>query len=57
VTIAVLFWVLYIVSLLFGIWANYTPNEPFAISRWGGGFLMFILIGLLGWAQFGGPVR
>jgi hypothetical protein len=52
VTLAILFWVLYIVSLVFGVWENRA-----AIVAWGHGFLFFVLIGILGWATFGAPVR
>ncbi len=56
-TLAVLFWVLYIVSLIFGIWAHYEPGQPFPLNKWGGSFLHFVLIGILGWAKFGGPIQ
>ena len=56
-TLAILFWVLYIVALVFGVWSGYTPGGPFAFKTWGGGFLVFVLIGILGWATFGAPVK
>jgi hypothetical protein len=56
-TLGLLFWVLYIVSLVFGFWSGYTTGQPFPFKSWGGGFLLFVLVGLLGWAVFGAPVK
>lgn len=49
-TLAILFWVLYIVALLFNVYRNY-PSRSFDYLVW------FVLIGILGFAQFGGPVK
>jgi FtsH-binding integral membrane protein len=51
--LAILFWVLMIVWLVFGWWENFAPNRP----RWPGHLLIFVLLTILGWAQFGGPVK
>lgn len=56
-TLAVLFWVLYIVALVFGVYTGYTPGQPYAFKTWGGSLLVFVLFGILGWAVFGAPVK
>lgn len=52
-TLALLFWVLYIVALVFGCYSNRATFPAWV----GGGLLHFILIGILGWAVFGAAVR
>ncbi len=52
-----LFWVIYIITVLFGLWANYTPGQPFGIRPFGQFFVQMILIGLLGWAVFGAAIK
>jgi uncharacterized membrane protein YedE/YeeE len=55
--LAILFWVLMIVSLFFGLWSGYVPGQPYPIRAGTQSFLMWILLAILGWAQFGGPVK
>lgn len=50
--IGIWFWVLYVLGLVFGVWSNW-PN----IRAGGGTFLVYILIGILGYAQFGSAVK
>lgn len=50
------FWILYVLSLLFGGFGFYRlPIE----QRWGGAWplILWILIGILGWKAFGGPAQ
>jgi hypothetical protein len=49
------FWVLYVLCLLFWGWSVYDPAQPF--RRQGGGLAFFVLIGLLGYAVFAGPIK
>ena len=51
-TIGLLFWIIFIVAAILGTWGWSTPQSP-AFSRWGGGLLIFVLLGLLGWKVFG----
>lgn len=53
----ILFWVLMIVWLLFGWYVDYEPEKPFPFRRGAWRFMVFILLGILGYAQFGGPVK
>lgn len=54
------FWLIYVITLIFGIWgigpwfagSNPSPYRPF-----GSWLVLFILIGLLGWHDFGGPIH
>ncbi len=55
--LAILFWVLMIIWLVFGAWVNYAPGQPFGFRAFGGSLLMFILLAILGWATFGAPVK
>lgn len=49
------FWVFYVVAFLFYNWVTYDSARPW--FRWGGGgLLIFILIGILGYKVFGSAV-
>jgi hypothetical protein len=50
-----IYWVLMLLWLLFGLWGFYRPNEPYSV--WGHGLFLFILFLLLGWRVFGAPVH
>ncbi len=47
------FWVLMILWLVFGLWWN-TPNYRGWLA---GNWVLFILLALLGWHDFGPPLR
>lgn len=49
------FWVIYVLALLFGLYGTYRlPIESrFAYSGW---FVIWVLLGILGWRVFQGPV-
>lgn len=55
--LAVLFWVLMVISLIFGWWVEYVPGQPFPVRRVGYSFLYFVLLAILGWQVFGPAVR
>lgn len=55
---ALLFWVLMLLWLVFGIWAAQPPpNTPFNFRPFGSTLLLFILLLLLGWKVFQAPVH
>lgn len=56
-TLAVWFWILMVVWLVFGFWTGYTPGQPYTYRHWGGNALLFILFAILGWGVFGTPVK
>lgn len=53
---ALLFWVLMLLWLIFGIWANF-PLDPNKSKILGGHIGLFILLLLLGWKVFGPAVH
>ena len=56
-TLQVLFWVLMIGWLFFGLWTDYIPAQPYPFKRGVGHVLVFVLLAILGWAVFGAPVH
>jgi len=53
-TFALIFWVLMLLWVVFGLWGHWQP-APWTI--WGHGVFLFILFLLLGWKVFGAPVH
>ena len=51
------FWVIYVLSLVFSIWTGRDEANPYPYKRWGGSLLFYILIGILGYAAFGSPIK
>jgi hypothetical protein len=52
--ISLIFWVLMLCWLVFGL---VTGPRPFNLVGFGGSLLLFILLGLLGWAVFGAAIH
>jgi hypothetical protein len=54
--LSILFWVVYLLALVLGFWANYDgqPNWP---RRAGGYGALWLLVGILGWQVFGPAVK
>jgi hypothetical protein len=52
VTKGILFWVLMILWLVFGLWVAYPVGTLMGFNA-----LLFILLGLLGWAVFGPAIQ
>ena len=55
-TIALLFWILMIVTLAFGLLLAW-PRAPEQRYVFGGSLLWWLLLFLLGWGVFGPPLR
>jgi hypothetical protein len=56
--IGVLFWILMVVWLLFGLWWQWPSGTgAAAFGPVGGSVLLFLVIGILGWKVFGAPLR
>jgi hypothetical protein len=49
-----LFWILMLLWLLFGLW-NY--HSPMSYGPLGSNLLLFVLLLLLGWQAFGAPLK
>jgi hypothetical protein len=52
-----LFWVIYILSLLVGVWGYYEPAPAPWFRRAGGYVILWVLVGMLGWHVFGSAVK
>lgn len=55
--LSVAFWVIYLLSLLIGGWSYYESGQPTWFRRAGGYFVLWLLVGILGWAVFGPAVK
>lgn len=55
--LAILYWVLMIIWLVFGAWVDYAPNQPYPFRKFGWSLMVFVLLAILGWQVFGAPVR
>jgi hypothetical protein len=55
VSISLAFWVLYLVAVVFGLWSNWPAAGN--VRPFGASLLVFVLIGLLGYAQFGAAIK
>lgn len=56
-TLSAWFWIVFVLWLLFGggwYWAPETNRRYFGI---GGGVVLAVLLGLLGWGAFGAPLK
>jgi hypothetical protein len=51
--IGILFWVLMILWLVFGLWSNSDEIRAGKYGLLGGNLLLFIVIALIGWRVFG----
>lgn len=51
-SLSVLFWVIWIVAILFTGFVNWPANRS-----WGGWIVVFVLLAILGYAQFGSIVK
>jgi hypothetical protein len=52
-----IFWILMLLWLLFGVWGVYTPTAFGGRVWYGHGLFLFILFLLIGWRVFGAPVH
>jgi hypothetical protein len=52
-SIGLLFWVIMVVGLLFGLYTNRTALMPWVSN----GLVLWVLLALLGWATFGAAVH
>lgn len=54
--LAYLFWMIYIIAIVFAGWAYYAPNTPW-FKPFGGVFVVWLLLGILGYRVFGNVVK
>ncbi len=48
-----LFWIIMLIWLIFGLWVSWPPS----MMAIGGSLMLFILLALLGWHCFGAPIQ
>jgi hypothetical protein len=51
-TMGLLFWILMLLWLLFGLWSHWPDYKPL-----GNSLLLFVLLLILGWKAFGAPIH
>ena len=56
-TLDVWFWIVMVLWLLIGFYAEYIPGQPYPVYRGGRHFLTFIVLLIIGLRVFGGPVK
>jgi hypothetical protein len=54
--LSLLFWLVYIICLVLGVWFDW-PAAPGAFRPLGKTVVIFVLLFILRWAQFGAPVH
>ena len=55
--LAVAFWILFLLAIVFGFWGTTWPGNDGMYVHFGGKLVIFILVGLLGWRVFGPAVK
>ena len=58
-SLGLIFWILMLIWLVFGMWSNWpaSGSASESLRPMGGTVLLFILLLLLGWNQFGPPIH
>jgi hypothetical protein len=55
--LGILFWIIYVIAVPFGIWSNYAAADPLWTRRAGAYGVLWLLVGFLGWSVFGSVVK
>ena len=55
--LGILFWVVYVIAILFGVWSNYEAGQPLWVKRAGAYGVLWLLVGILGWSVFGPVIK
>jgi hypothetical protein len=56
-SLSVVFWMIMILSFLFGMWSSWPAPGVNPVKPLGTTFLIFVLLAILGWAQFGAAIH
>jgi hypothetical protein len=56
-SLGILFWILMLLCLVFGWYSNYGAGPNWRYGPFGGMIIVLILLGILGWHDFGAPVH
>jgi len=52
-----LFWMIYVLCLVLSFWFEYTPGQQYPVRYGARNFVIFLLLGILGWTVFGAAVK
>ena len=55
--LGILFWTIYVIAILFGVWSNYEAGQPLWVKRAGAYGVLWLLVGFLGWTVYGPVVK
>lgn len=55
--LGILFWTIYVIAILFGVWSNYAAGDASWPRRAGAYGILWLLVGFLGWATFGPVIK
>ena len=53
----ILFWMIYVLAILGGLYLNYEAGQPLWFRRAGAYLFLWLLVGILCWQVFGAVVR
>lgn len=56
-SLAIWFWVIFVISLIFGFYVEYVPGSPYPLYRGIRHFIIYLLLFIIGMQVFGGPVK
>ena len=56
-SLGLMYWILMLVWLVFGIWIKWPNRQNEGVRTSGGGVMLFILLLILGWHVFGAPIH
>lgn len=56
-TLAIWFWIIFVISFLFAFYADYVPGSPYPWPRGARHVILYLLILILGIQVFGGPIK
>jgi hypothetical protein len=51
------FWGFYVAALFLVVWSHYEAGQPLWYRRAGSHFILWVLVGMLGWRIFGSVVK
>jgi hypothetical protein len=54
--LGIFFWVIYLIAIFASYWFFYEANQPW-FKRAGGFWVIWLLVGILGWQVFGPAIK
>lgn len=56
-SLAIWFWIIFVISFLFGFYSDYVPGQVYPWHRGVRHLVFYLLIFILGMQVFGGPIK